>query len=267
MPTTNESKLVTQDAQGSNAGGADPFSGLHRMSTTAGVGSHEYVAVNNAAVVAFISGCLSLLALVSGSLLMIALLAAVFSVIALIQITRSNGTQTGRSFALLGLLIAAGVTISVVVQNRNEARAYAESRAQIAEVFNNFYEGWASGNTEKAWSMFGPAFQSRVKFADFDGFLKSIVDSPEAGKITGVQWNQRLEAARADGMADTDIARAVVVINIEKAHSGLSNDVTLVRRPTSSGGKGPWQIEQMSPLFDQLTKQPPAQQNQPPGPR
>lgn len=255
MATTSDTKPVTTD----NA--ADPFSGLTRMSTTAGVGSYEYIAVNSVAVAAILTAVAGILAIFSNYLLPLPAFASVFAIIALVQIIKSNGTQTGKKLAVASLLISLGVVGKIVYEGQKEARAYEASRAEISALFDTFYKGWSSGDHQTAWSVFGPAFHSRVKYADFDGFLKTISDPNQAGKLQSVKWNEKLEAVRGD-QSDIDIARAVVIVTLEKAgEGGISCDVMLVRRPTQSGQRGPWQIEQLSPLFDNLGRQqPPAGQ-------
>src|SRR5690349_615074 len=86
--------------------GPDPLRSLHKMSTTAGISSQEYVAINTAAVWTAALGVASLFALIDPILLVIPLAAVVFGFVALHQIKDSNGTETGRSWAWLGLLFA-----------------------------------------------------------------------------------------------------------------------------------------------------------------
>src|SRR4051812_11954856 len=85
----------------------DPLSHLHKMSTTAGLGSGEYVAVNGMAVVAIILGLASSLSLLDTAFLVsVPPLTIVLAILALWQISDSNGTQTGRGLAIGGLLLA-----------------------------------------------------------------------------------------------------------------------------------------------------------------
>src|SRR5829696_1587984 len=95
----------------SAAGGAagvddDPLSHLHKMSTTAGLGSGDYVAVNGAAVFALLLGLASMLTMLEEILLVIPLACIVVSVIAWRQINQSNGTQTGKGLIVAGLVCA-----------------------------------------------------------------------------------------------------------------------------------------------------------------
>src|SRR5438045_8876185 len=81
----------------------DPLARLHKMSTTAGLGSGDYVAVNGTAVFAVFLGFASALALMSETLLLIALAAVIVSVVAWRQIKHSNGTPTGKGLVLIAM--------------------------------------------------------------------------------------------------------------------------------------------------------------------
>src|SRR5436190_20522337 len=85
--------------------GPDPLARLHKMSTTAGLGTTEYVAINPLAVASIFLGVASLLALLDNLLLAVPVLAIICSVWALSQIRNSGGTQSGRALAILGLLL------------------------------------------------------------------------------------------------------------------------------------------------------------------
>src|SRR5436190_20115121 len=78
------------------AAGDDHLAHLHKMTTTAGLGSSDYVAVNGTAVFALLVGVASALALMSEVLLILPLVAIVAAFVALSQIRHSNGTQTGK---------------------------------------------------------------------------------------------------------------------------------------------------------------------------
>src|SRR5436309_9385705 len=86
--------------------GDDPLSHLHKMSTTAGLGSTDYVAVNGIAVTTIFMGLASSLALLDITLLAIPVATVVLAIVALRQIANSNGTQTGRALAWGGMVLA-----------------------------------------------------------------------------------------------------------------------------------------------------------------
>src|SRR4051794_33910846 len=116
------------------AEGDDPLSHLHKMSTTAGLGSGDYVAVNGTAVFALILGLFSFLAFFSEMLLIVPLACLVASVIAFRQIGRSNGTQTGRWIVVLALLAALASGGLVVARSATEGVRTRADRQAIDQV-------------------------------------------------------------------------------------------------------------------------------------
>src|SRR6476660_5325715 len=66
--------------------GPDPLASLHKMSTTAGITSQEYVAINIPSIVAFVLGIASLVAVLNPVLLVLPLAAVVTAYAALSQI-------------------------------------------------------------------------------------------------------------------------------------------------------------------------------------
>src|SRR3954468_1363531 len=91
----------------------DPIAHLHKMSTTAGVGSQDYVAINNAAIVSVILGLCTALAFLGIPFLIVGAAGIVFGVIAIVQIRHSNGTQGGLGLAILGILLSLAIAGSV----------------------------------------------------------------------------------------------------------------------------------------------------------
>src|SRR5829696_1063065 len=87
----------------------DPLATLHKMSTTAGVSSQEYVAINIPSIIAMVLGLASVMAVPVPVLLVVPLAAIVTGLVSLSQIRQSNGTQTGRGFALLGIVLALAI--------------------------------------------------------------------------------------------------------------------------------------------------------------
>src|SRR5215204_2886908 len=110
--------------------GDDPLARLHKMSTTAGLGTTDYVAVNGWAIGALILGALSFLSLLANELLVLPALALVFAVVAFVKINDSNGTQTGKGLAIGGVLLAmvfvalvGGRLVIQIFGNRSDERA------------------------------------------------------------------------------------------------------------------------------------------------
>ena len=87
----------------------DALSGLRKMSTTAGVGTGDYVAINTLAIASTLLGLGSMIVplLSDLDLLQIIPLAAIITaVVAWRQIQRSNGTQSGKGLAAAGIVLA-----------------------------------------------------------------------------------------------------------------------------------------------------------------
>src|SRR4051794_22135980 len=87
---------VPDDRRTATDDGPDPLASLHKMSTTAGITSQEYVAINIPSIIALVLGLASIVAVVVPILLVVPLAAIVTAVASLRQIRDSNGTQSGR---------------------------------------------------------------------------------------------------------------------------------------------------------------------------
>src|ERR1700677_2549038 len=110
--------MMTQEKTGPTSQSAsaetDALAHLHRMSTTAGLGSQEYVAINVTSIIAVLFGVASLLAVASPVLLVFPVVGVILSVAAIRQINHSNGTQTGKGLAILGLLLSGLITAGIL---------------------------------------------------------------------------------------------------------------------------------------------------------
>ncbi|MFN4242398.1 MAG: hypothetical protein ACK4PI_04085 [Tepidisphaerales bacterium] len=217
------------------------------MSTTAGVGATDYVAVNTPSVVALVAGLASAAAMISPILLAIPVFALICAVMGWVQVGRSNGTQTGRVLCVLGAVLALAFGGIVVRQEVATARAFAESRREIGALFQRFAEATKVGDYEAAYRVFGPAFQSRMPFERFKGTLDHIASFPNYGRIVSCSWNERLQAVPDTSGQGNDFARAAVQVGFEHSGVTLACEVVLVRRR----GDERWVIEQMVPLFQQ----------------
>src|SRR5947208_762197 len=80
----------------------DPLAHLHKMSTTAGLGTTEYVAINPLSVATIFLGLASALALLDNTLLAVPALTVIAAIVSLRQISHSGGTQGGKGLAILG---------------------------------------------------------------------------------------------------------------------------------------------------------------------
>jgi hypothetical protein len=122
--------------------GDDPLAHLHKMSTTAGLGTTDYVAVNGMSIVALILGVASSLSLFANELLVIPIVAVVLAIVAFFQIRDSNGTQTGKGLAAVGLVCAlafvglvGGRLMFQIIGNRSDEQAIDQLIAQLDQPF------------------------------------------------------------------------------------------------------------------------------------
>ena len=180
---------------GSNidAGETDPFAQLHKMSTTAGAGSGDYIAINGSAIATILLGVSSAMVLFNGLYFLIIPVAAVFlGVMAFVQISRSNGTQTGREVAAIGLLLALGFggfaasqAISTSVHDRADQK-------QVVSVVNRLGDLLKVKDYEAAYNLFDSEFKKRVSVNQFQASWVAMSSSPIVGSIESIDWNHLL---------------------------------------------------------------------------
>jgi hypothetical protein len=192
---------LTPDASSPSATGAaavaaaedDPFLRLHKMSTTAGLGSGDYVAINGNAIAAVLLGIASAFLLMGTNLLLILPLAGIVcAILALRQINDSNGTQTGTGLAALGLLLSLGfggffTGTEAVAAIRNHADS-----EQIVDLIHEFSADVKAGDYAKGYALWDARFQSRVPLNTFTGQWDRFA-SMSIGRITDIDWNHLME--------------------------------------------------------------------------
>jgi hypothetical protein len=165
----------------------DPIAGLHKMSTTAGVGSQDYVAINNAAIVSVILGLCTALAFLGIPFLIVGAAGIVFGIIAIVQIRHSNGTQGGMGLAVLGILLSLAIAGSVAAAQIIEWRHQEQDKADINKTLSQVGQYLASAQYDKAYQQFSPEFQSNFGFQLFHDQLQ--VYQQFLGKIEAMTSN------------------------------------------------------------------------------
>src|SRR6185503_7665473 len=136
----------------------DPIARLHKMSTTAGVGSQDYVAINNAAIVSVILGLSTALAFLGVPFLIVGAAGIVFGIIAIVQIRHSNGTQGGMGLAILGILLSLAIAGSVTAASVIDWQHRRQDQDDINKVINQLGQYIASDQYDKAYQLFSPEF-------------------------------------------------------------------------------------------------------------
>ncbi|HEY1686584.1 MAG TPA: DUF4190 domain-containing protein [Tepidisphaeraceae bacterium] len=190
----------------------DPLGKLYHMSTTAGVGSQEYVAVNVVSVVAILLGLASSLALLGPALLGIPILALIFAIIALWQIAHSGGTQTGRMLAWGGIALAVLFAAMEGTRIAAEHRRDAQDQHDIASLVTQLGQAVLNNQIDQAYGLFGPDFQNRVPIARFKVQMQLIHENPAFGQLTAMTPNGDV---LFDGDYDAEVRQAFGRIEIQ----------------------------------------------------
>lgn len=241
MTELRDPKTQSRPANGT-PDGDDPLHNLYRMSRTAGLGSGDYVAINNTSIASLLLGLTSVLSLLYPLMLLAALAAAVCGVLALIQIRSSNGTQTGRTFAALGILLALGlggvaagkIVIGGIEQRRDTQR--------IREVVTRLSDLIAAKDYPKAYqSLFSENFKKDFPEQEFANRWDSFI--PHLGAVQKIEAGERaeIEYLRATGTKRAVIASS---IRFEKSQEAGLQPMTLVQ------ADGEWVIDGIAQVFE-----------------
>jgi len=235
----------------------DPLSHLHKMSTTAGLGSGDYVAVNGTAVFALLVGVASALALMSEVLLILPLVAIVAGFMAWGQIRHSNGTQTGKGLVIIAMVLALGFGGFVFGRWATEDIRTRGDRKAIASLIASLEQKLKAGDDAGAYQLFGERFQQIIDLKKFTDRLAAL--QGYYGKVTKVEWNGLAEFQTEDTTGDR-FGFTTVNVNFERAPGDrgptpLKDTATLHKTPS-----GQWQFERMGELFPPPQK--PGQQQQ-----
>ena len=249
MPDLQTPPTDNRPAAPPEADGADPLMHLHKMSTTAGLGSTDYVAINPTSVLAVILGLASVGAVLFDKILLIIPLAGVIcAIVALYQISHSGGTQTGRGLAVLGLLLSLGFAGYVGYQSFAKLQQERRDRATIETLISQFTGHIQNAEFDKGYNLFSPRFQERVKLQEFSDRMKYVQDG-SWGKLQSISTSGRY-AFNSDPTTGIRIAQTILQMRLDK-YPEPSNQEAVFRLV---GGQ--WKIEDIPGLF------PPANQQQ-----
>lgn len=152
----------------------DPIASLHKMSTTAGAGSADYVAINNVAIVSAVLGLVTGLAFFGWPFMLVGIAAIVCGVVALWQIGHSNGTQGGRLVAWLGIILSLVMTGGALAKELSRISEQRKQENAINQRIVELGEYVKAGEYQKAYALFDAStFQQVFTFAQFEAFWKS----------------------------------------------------------------------------------------------
>lgn len=220
----------------------DPLHNLYRMSRTAGLGSGEYVAINNLSVVALLLGLASVLALLNPILLLFVAAAILCGVLALVQIRSSNGTQTGQVFASAGILLAlvfGGTTGGKMVQQRMERQ---QNEKKIAEAIKQLNDRIVNRQYAQAYqTLFSDKFKKDFPEDVFVSRWEGVERS--AGPIESITWGERTQFDPPRGDEDRR-GQASALFKFVKSERESRLGMTFVQHD------GEWMVEAISEIFD-----------------
>lgn len=245
-PTTPQTETQTGD---------DPLSHLHKMSTTAGLGTTEYVAVNAVAVFALIFGLASVLAIVDSILLIVPVAGLCCAVLALRQISQSNGTQTGRLLAVVGLVLSLAFGGYVVGNHLTEASRTRADREQISALVDAFGKDVIAGRYAEAYARLAPRLTARVTPEQFERTMAPRREFAVYGKLDSVKTSS-LFHFQTD--PSTGARVGAVRINFKYANVEQPAQEDAIFRKID----GKWMLEDMPEIFPSQQQQ---QQQAPPG--
>ena len=254
-PTQTPPRPVPAPASTTPAGGVDddPLSHLHKMSTTAGLGSGEYVAVNGAAVFALLLGLVSALTLLDEVLLVIPLTAIIVAVIGWRQINQSNGTQTGKGLIAIALLCALGFGGFVVARETTRGLRTRDDRAAVNRTVIEFGDKVKAGDMTGAYNMFSERFRQNVDAERFNRQMGMLRESEIFGKLKGTQWN-----GLADFQTDSATGQRFAITKLKMTLDKTEVDVDATLRKDGER----WVFEGMPTFFTTQQQQQQQQQRQ-----
>ena len=231
--------------------GPDPLASLHKMSTTAGITSQEYVAINIPSVLALFVGLASVLAVLTPVLLLVPVAGVVVGLVALSQIRASNGTQTGRGFAWLGIFLSLGIGTFVLVGAVVERGRTAADRQEIVRQIEELGRHVSARDYEKGYAMFSDRFRNRVDRTTFDAVWDQVHSVPELGKFLGMEWNRTNIYFEDEPGSGTRVATAYAWVNFEKPSKERARHPLQFRK-----AEGKWVIDDAPQLFQSERRRP-----------
>lgn len=192
----------------------DPLRKLHKMSRTAGLGDSQYVAVNTFAVATVVFGLASAVVVLNAILLIVPAVAIVLGVVALMQIRNSNGTQTGRPLAWLGMVLALGASVLLGTSQIVRILNTRQDEQQIAQLIADFGGDVKARNYDAAHARLSPKMAEAWPKDSLAARMNLIQDGAY-GPVKGMSWNGRaaFEVEQRTGLL---IGASVAVVDREK---------------------------------------------------
>ncbi|MGA3068038.1 MAG: DUF4190 domain-containing protein [Tepidisphaeraceae bacterium] len=226
------------------AADTEPLLHLHKMSTTAGLGSQDYVAINVTAVVAVIFGLASALCALGYLLLIIPIVGTVLGIVALRQIRNSNGTQSGRALAWTGLVLAGGITIGIGGYHVADILHRRADEQALSDLCGQFGQALANHQYEQAYALFDADFQQRYSLDAFKDHLIQTQQQTMAPTIASAAWNG-LADFRTDAQG-VERANSMIRLHFPDSSSDYDDPRLEIHFTRTSDG---WRIDDVPEMF------------------
>ena len=232
-----------QPSSGSDATSGDALSHLYKMSTTS-AGGQEYIAINGTSVAALLLGVASVLAMAADVFLIVPLAGIICAIIAIVQIRGSNGTQSGRGFAIGGMLLAlliGGAKVAIAASAWQQTRA--ETRA-VVPIVDQLSEEVRTARYEEAYEdLFTSTFRARVSLKQFSDAFGQLAAVPTLGPVSSIRWNQQRIEFFDVGTSGVRMGYVMCLINFTRLKDTSREVITFSTRD------GPWKIDNIEWLF------------------
>jgi hypothetical protein len=219
------------------------------MSTTAGLGTQDYVAINSISIVAILLGLASALVVLNKILLIVPLAGVVCGIVAWMQIRRSNGTQTGLVLAIGGIILSLGLAGFAIGKEMNTYWQRSADRQQIVGLIDQFSQIVQAADAhperlKEAYQLFDQPFQQRESEASFVSRWKSLQNT--LGAIKSFHWNGVNLPFDQDPATGDTTAAALVVIEFKNAQSPEGRYTMTFRKIGDT-----WKVDDFPILFPQ----------------
>lgn len=233
----------------SGAEAPDVLSGLYHMSNTAGAGTQDYVAINPTAIWAVFFGVASVLVVMSNVLLAIPLVGALCGVIALVQVRSSNGTQTGKGLAIIGLFLSLALGGGKLGYLGYTSFRTSADDERIGQLMHELGQQVIDGKYDAAYAGFTDEFKQRVSRAEFEQGFKAFNEVPGLGKLQSIDWNHQVIGT--EEKPDTGIVEAYAMGLYQ--YAGAPEGRRVVMQYQKSGGA--WRPDAIESIFPTKKRQ------------
>ena len=213
------------------------------MSTTAGAASQEYVAINQTAIATLLLGLASVSVVMANLLLVLPVVAVACGIVALRQISRSNGTQSGRLLTTLGMILGLGMLAYVTIPAARMHYATKAEEGRIIAAVAEFGKVLVARDYDRAASMVNPDFFAKKQLTkqDFAGTWEHLTSNPYYGELTSLVSNGLV---RIDDTLAGQSASTLMVMRFSKADAPMRRSVVL-----GKDDSGNWRIDDIPEVF------------------